>query len=331
MNEKLKKITQGLVQSLEDRLSEVQHFDNSPLPDKAEIAKILEDALALLFPGYYGRELSFDSIEYEIGLQVARLFEKLRAQVLREALHLCRLNKKSCQNCHQYSDQIAEALVSEISTLRDALELDVKAAFRNDPAASGFDEIIFSYPGFLAVAVYRIAHFLHQKGLVLLPRIMTEWAHSQTGVDIHPGATIGEGFFIDHATGVVIGETTLIGDHVTVYQGVTLGALNFPRDAAGNIIRGAKRHPTLEDDVVIYAGATILGGETVIGKGSVVGGNVWLTESVPPNTRVLVAKPELRITTRREIGCNLRNPPTLAPPTCPGKEQSRGAEKKAKL
>ncbi len=296
----IRRLTADILSSFQERLSDVQHFDDSPLPEKKAIYGILEDLLVLLFPGYYGgADLSFGAIEQRIGYRVALIHEHLTAQVYREARHACKFRKASCKHCESYAADITESLLAVLPQLRCRLELDVKAAFKNDPAASGFDEIIFSYPGLLAIAVYRIAHHLHGQGLRLIPRILTEWAHAETGVDIHPGATIGHSFFIDHGTGVVIGETTLIGDRVTLYQGVTIGALNFPRDADGNIIRGAKRHPTIENDVVIYAGATILGGMTTIGEGSVVGGNVWLTESVPPNCRVLLPKSELLITPRK--------------------------------
>ena len=174
---------------------------------------------------------------------------------------------------------------------------DVAAAFVGDPAAKGYHEIVFCYPGLEAVTVYRIAHELLLLDVPLIPRLMTEYAHSKTGIDIHPGARIGPSFFIDHGTGVVIGETCDIGRHVKLYQGVTLGALSFPRDASGNIIRGMKRHPTLEDDVVIYANATILGGDTVIGHHAVIGSNVWLTASVEPYTVVSLEKPQLRMRT----------------------------------
>jgi serine O-acetyltransferase len=172
------------------------------------------------------------------------------------------------------------------------LASDVRAAYEGDPAAKSYDEIVFSYPGVFAVMVYRIAHQLHIQQIPLLPRIMTEYAHSLTGIDIHPGAEIGESFFIDHGTGVVVGETCKIGRNVRLYQGVTLGALSLPRDA-GERLRESKRHPTIEDNVIIYAGATILGGDTVIGARSVIGGNVWITESVPPDTKVLLEKPRL--------------------------------------
>ena len=177
------------------------------------------------------------------------------------------------------------------------LVVDVQAAYDGDPAAPNLSEIIFAYPGLVAVTVYRIAHELQVLGVPLLPRIMTEHAHSLTGIDIHPGANIGPSFFIDHGTGVVIGETTEIGTGVKIYQGVTLGALSFPKDERGKIIRGTKRHPTIEDGVVIYAGATILGGETVIGKGAVIGGNTWVIQSVPPHSRVLNENATTRVET----------------------------------
>ena len=183
----------------------------------------------------------------------------------------------------------------KLSNLRVRLSADVQAAYDGDPAAKSIDEVIFAYPAIFAITVYRLAHELNLQGIPLLPRMMTEHAHSITGIDIHPGAMIGDGFFIDHGTGVVIGETTIIGNRVKLYQGVTLGALSFAMDEEGRMIRGKKRHPTIEDDVVIYSGATILGGTTVIGRGSVIGGNVWLTRSVPPYTRVIISEPELVI------------------------------------
>jgi serine O-acetyltransferase len=176
--------------------------------------------------------------------------------------------------------------------LRGLLATDVRAAYEGDPAAKSFDEIIFSYPGLFAITVYRIAHRLHHQDVPMIPRIMTEYAHSRTGIDIHPGAHIGESFFIDHGTGVVIGETTKIGKRVRLYQGVTLGALSLSREECESL-RNQKRHPTIEDDVIVYANATVLGGKTILGARSVIGGNVWLTESVPPDTEVFLKKPEL--------------------------------------
>ncbi len=217
---------------------------------------------------------------------------------LAHTLH--RLAPHDCPGSHRCAHMVADvdlslAFAEQLPALREMLSADAQAALAGDPAAKSRTEVIATYPGFRAVMVYRLAHTLHRLGVALLPRMMTEWAHSRTGIDIHPAAEIGPRFFIDHGTGVVIGETTHIGAGVTLYQGVTLGALNFPRDADGQIIRGQKRHPTIEDDVVIYAEATILGGDTVIGAGSEIGGNVWLTHSVPPRSRVVApAQVELR-------------------------------------
>jgi serine O-acetyltransferase len=201
---------------------------------------------------------------------------------------------KSC------SEEVTVRFLEALPQVRALLAEDMEAAYEGDPAATGYAEILVSYPSLHAVAIYRLAHELHQAGVPLLPRIMTEHAHTRYGIDIHPGAKIGRRFFIDHGTGVVIGGTTEIGDRVKLYQGVTLGALSFPRDADGKMIRGRKRHPTIEDDVTIYAGATILGGDTVIGRGSTIGGNVWLHESIPPFTRVQIKPPAQRVQTGDE-------------------------------
>ncbi len=190
--------------------------------------------------------------------------------------------------------ELATGLLETLPAIADMVADDVRAAFDGDPAATGFDEIILAYPGVMAIFTYRVAHALHVAGVPLIPRMLTEFAHLETGVDIHPGARIGRSFFIDHGTGIVIGETTDIGNNVKLYQGVTLGALSFPKNERGELIRGTKRHPTVEDDVVIYAGATILGGKTVVGRGSVIGGSVWLTASVPPGTRVTLQGDQLK-------------------------------------
>jgi serine O-acetyltransferase len=300
MKKRFKMAVDKIIQSITVAPRDVQHFDSSPLPDKEEIYRLIHNIFIILFPGYFGHsEMSFDSIEMRIGYRVAKVYEELRPQIYRELIHGCRNEKTPCGQCAKAAEQLVIGFLEKIPEIREDLDLDVKAAFKNDPAAVDFDEIIFSYPGLEAIAVHRVAHFFYTSGLRLIPRIMTEWAHSRTGVDIHPGATIGKSFFIDHGTGVVIGETTNIGNEVTIYQGVTLGALNFPRDKAGQVIRRAKRHPTIEDGVCIYAGATILGGETVIGENSIIGGNVWLTESVPPNTRVLLKKSDLHMSPRK--------------------------------
>ena len=224
------------------------------------------------------------------------LYEALTEQISRAINH----GKKIDDACYVPEREAAECaadFLSQLPRLRETLATDVKAAYDGDPAAVCLDEIIFSYPGIYAVTTYRLAHELYKLRVPLIPRIMTEHAHHRTGIDIHPGTRIGSSFFIDHGTGVVIGGTAIIGNNVKLYQGVTLGAFSFDKDETGQLVRNTKRHPTIEDDVVIYAGATILGGDTVIGRGSVIGGNVWLTHSVPPHTRVLQEAPHLRIIT----------------------------------
>jgi serine O-acetyltransferase len=262
------------------------------------MVQIIEILQEVIFPGYFGKKgLDSHSIKYHVGDSLETAYELLVVEIYRGIRHTCQLSQAVCETVCSHCEEIAETqtikFLEKIPDLRHALATDVRAAYEGDPASRGYDEVIFSYPCIFAIMVFRLAHELHLQGVPLLPRMMTEFAHSKTGIDIHPGATIGNYFFIDHGTGVVIGETTEIGENVKLYQGVTLGALSFPRDETGRVIRGKKRHPTIEDEVVIYAGATVLGGNTVIGKGSVVGGNVWLTHSVPPHTKVLISDPQL--------------------------------------
>ncbi len=272
----------------------IAHFDPIMIPSKESVIEILNDLKEILFPGYFReKKLSPYALRFHIGDMVNRLFEKLAAQITRSIRHECRRLHSICSQCIEGGQKEALEFLKKIPTLRATLAGDVRAAYRGDPAAKSLDEIIFSYPCILAIMVYRVAHELHIQGVPLLPRIMTEYAHSETGIDIHPGAKIGQEFFIDHGTGVVIGETTEIGDRVKIYQGVTLGALSFPTDYQGNLIRGIKRHPTIEDDVTIYANATILG-PTRIGARSVIGGNVWITQPVPPDTVVTMETPHLQ-------------------------------------
>ncbi|MDA8195084.1 MAG: serine acetyltransferase [Thermaerobacter sp.] len=251
-----------------------------------ETSRLLQRLQCLLFP----REHPYSECAGSPS-RVARLellgvvIWDLAHQIHHVTAHDCANAATACQELTRALDS-ATRLSQQLPAIQTTLWSDAQATFDGDPAARDVSEIIATYPGFYATMVYRLAHTLFQAGVPLLPRIMTELAHSQTGIDIHPGATIGSSFFIDHGTGVVIGETCLIGDRVTLYQGVTLGALNFPHDQDGQIIRGQKRHPTIGDDVVIYSGATILGGDTVIGQGSVVGGNVWLTQSIPAYSKV---------------------------------------------
>ena len=276
-----------------------RNVGESSLPSKSNVIEILEGLREILFPGYYSSEqFCWDNIQYFVGSKIDDLFIKLSAEISKSIRHECKEDGHICIECRDKAEKCVTDFFGNIPMLRDLLAEDVNAAYDGDPAAKSLDEIIFSYPGMLAVTTYRIAHELHVQGIPLIPRIMTEYAHGATGIDIHPGAVIGRSFFIDHGTGVVIGETTEIGDRVRLYQGVTLGALSVPKDSDGTSMRGRKRHPTIEDDVTIYAGATILGGETVIGKGSIIGGNVWIVEPVPPGTTVAIEEPELRYKTR---------------------------------
>jgi len=270
-----------------DRHGGTSHnLSGRPLPDRQVVAAILDDLLEVLYPGYYGpREMTEDNVRYYVGERVDRIAFRLRRELYRALHHRCVKNDGNCATCHEGADKLVVTFLGRLAELRRVLARDVRAGFEGDPAATGLDEVIFCYPGLYAITVYRVAHILQSGGAPILPRMMTELAHSRTGVDIHPGATIGESFFIDHGTGVVIGETTFIGDRVRLYQGVTLGALSLSATET-ETLRGHKRHPTIEDDVVIYANATILGGDTVIGKGAVVGGNVWITASVAAGTRV---------------------------------------------
>jgi serine O-acetyltransferase len=294
LKETLPEITDALVATYTE-CSRTSHLGHRPLPSREAVVEILDDLMDILYPGFWRRQnLHMGNVEYHVGDVIDSLHDKLTQQITRALRH-----EYSQQTPHADFEALAQQkaveLLRRLPDLRLLLDEDVQAAFEGDPAAKGFHEIIFCYPGLEAVTVYRIAHEVLLLGVPLIPRMMTEYAHSRTGVDIHPGARIGRGFFIDHGTGVVLGETCDIGNNVKLYQGVTLGALSFPRDAQGNIIRGKKRHPTLEDDVVVYANATILGGETVIGHHSVIGSNVWLTHGVPPNTVVSLEKPSLRI------------------------------------
>ncbi len=264
-----------------------------PIPSKDAIIQIVNQLQRLLYPGYFvSMRLHPANVQYYIGQETATLFDAMSLQIALCIRHECTRNNLPCTHCDERGREEAIAFIKELPDIRVLLAKDVRAAFEGDPAAKSYDEIIFCYPGLLAVTVYRIAHQLLRQGIPLMPRIMCEYVHGLTGIDIHPGARIGESFFIDHGVGVVIGETTEIGNRVRIYQGVTLGALSLPKDEVERL-RGKKRHPTIEDDVVIYAGATILGGETVIGSNSVIGGNVWLTESVPADTRVFINKPDL--------------------------------------
>lgn len=261
------------------------------LPGQKAIIETLELFISILFPGCHDATPVNDSegCHAETEKRITAAAIQLADQAARAfAYYEC--NKPACEacgDCKRKAQEAVSSLLDNLPTVRKTLEEDLLAAYEGDPAARSTMEIVMSYPGFFAITIHRVAHELQKSGVPIIPRVMSEYAHSKTGIDIHPGATIGPGFFIDHGTGVVIGETCTIGRHVKLYQGVTLGARSFAKNPDGTLVKGLKRHPDVEDDVIIYAGATVLGGETVIGKGSVIGASVWVTSSVPPQSRVL--------------------------------------------
>jgi serine O-acetyltransferase len=278
-----------------------QRIGRAFLPDRQRIVDLLVAIRELLFPGYFGggrpggRELRFHT---------GHLLAQVRRDLIEQINH-CLCAGRECTHCanpnpcRRDAERMAERFLASLPRVRTMLALDAQAAYDGDPAATNIDEIVYCYPGYMAITVYRVAHELLALGVPLMPRIMTEHAHSVTGADIHPGAKVGRSFFIDHATGVVIGQTTEIGDHVKIYQGVTLGALSIPKDRRGRAIRGHKRHPTIRDHVTIYANATILGGRTVIGAGVTVSGNTFITESVAARTLVMHEAPRLVVKNKR--------------------------------
>jgi len=274
--------------------------ETTPLPSVVSVMSVVHDIRELLFPGVHGnRRLAPGAAATEYTASLARIQSRLRMEISRALIHSRQVqlrlhNGVDAVSLAPSASSLTDGFLSRLPSLQMLLNRDVDAAFNGDPAAKTRDEIILCYPGIEAITVYRIAHELLTLGIPYLPRIMTEWAHRETGIDIHPGAKIGSAFFIDHGTGVVIGETCEIGAGVTLYQGVTLGAWSFPRDEDGNLIRDTKRHPTLEDRVTVYSNATILGGTTVIGAGSHIGSSVTLSRSIPPNTIVTIEKPSLR-------------------------------------
>jgi serine O-acetyltransferase len=275
---------------------DIDYLAGKDLPSKQSVIEVLEDLLKVLFPGYPGKEdVKNANIRTFLSKSLQTIYARLVDEVDKSLKYACRkLETCPTDACRRQAQQIGQELLEKIPLIRTLLMGDINAAYEGDPAATSTDEVILSYPCVLAIATYRLAHELYNKGVPFIPRIMSEYAHSKTGIDIHPGAKIGRNFFIDHGTGVVIGETAKIGDNVKIYQGVTLGALSFPRDENGAIIKGKKRHPTVGNNVIIYSGATILGGETLIGDHVIVGGNVWLTSSISPDTKVTIVRPEQR-------------------------------------
>ncbi|HET6422460.1 MAG TPA: serine acetyltransferase [Planctomycetaceae bacterium] len=299
LKERLPELTDRIVETYQE-IDTIHHLGHCPLPSVDAVIEIATDVKEILYPGYRKRQnLHFGNVTYHVGDLIDSLHDRLTQQIARALRHdFRRRNSLQCGNVTPDFESVGqEKAVQFLETLpqiRQMLSKDVQAAYDGDPAAGGLDEIIFCYPGLEAVTVYRIAHELHALGVPLIPRMLSEWAHSTTGIDIHPGAAIGHSFFIDHGTGVVIGATCEIAEHVKLYQGVTLGARSFAKDDEGNLVRTTKRHPTIENHVVIYANATILGGDTIIGHHAVIGSSVSLYESVPPNTVVMLEKPSLR-------------------------------------
>ena len=286
------KLIDSIMDSYE-KLGGINRSGAENLPNRANVVTALSDLQALMFPGFkYDEQLDSDNLRYVVAKHINRIISILTPEIQKALLRALAQNcdgDEAVQNraenfknshCFKLAQKAVEALIAAIPDLRAMIQKDAAAITAGDPAARSLGEVILSYPGLEAIIVYRIAHFLYKNGVPTIPRIMTEHTHGKTGIDIHPGAEIGESFFIDHGTGIVIGETTVIGKNVKLYQGVTLGALSLQKE-----LQNKKRHPTIEDDVIIYSNATILGGETVIGKGSVIAGNSWIIESVPPGTR----------------------------------------------
>jgi len=296
---KLRELTRTVVGTYHS-IGGINRIGEKKLPSQAAVVEILDELLAVVFPGYHGEPLPMDAdLEVLVGARLETIGRNLSA-VIERTLKFCHQLECECEQLWELAgdvrgaarfkaaaDEVTMVYLAQLPEIRRLLDLDVRAAYEGDPAATNPEEVILCYPGITAISVHRLAYPLQKLGVPLVPRMMSEWAHHRSGADIHPGADIGERFFIDHCTGVVIGETTSIGNGVKIYQGVTLGALSFNRKPDGTLIKGGKRHPTIGNQVTIYANATILGGETVIGDGAVVGGGTWITESVPAGQKIL--------------------------------------------
>ncbi|AHC13733.1 serine O-acetyltransferase EpsC [Salinispira pacifica] len=295
--DQLEKLTASLLESY-DNIGGLNHIHGPNLPSRLSIQNIIDDLEGLIFPGYKCEEpLDTANIRYSIGERLNRVMKNLTKEITKSLCFQRRLDGDPyCMNdpgsgeiakCRSDSEVLTVQILNQLPAIRSMVHKDVEAALKGDPASRSHEEVILSYPGVEAIMIHRVAHELWIRDIPLIPRMMSEHIHGKTGIDIHPGAQIGESFFIDHATGVVIGETTVIGKNVKIYQGVTIGALSVKKEEANT-----KRHPTIEDDVTIYSGATILGGKTVIGRNSIIGGNVWLTHSVPAGSRIYIRDPE---------------------------------------
>jgi serine O-acetyltransferase len=279
-----------------EKIGGLDHLEGRDLPSKKVVIEILEDLYSILFPGYLGKnDLTKANIRYFLGTGLNSIYTRLTREIEKSLKYICR-KVTDCPHdvCLERAKVVAKEFLEKIPEVRSLLSGDIRAAYEGDPAAVSTEEVILSYPCVIAIATYRIAHELYVLGVPLIPRIMSEYIHSLTGIDIHPGARIGKNFFIDHGTGVVIGETAQIGDNVKLYQGVTLGALSFPKDEKGQVIRGKKRHPTVGNNVVIYSGATLLGPDAIIGDNVVIGANVWVTSPVASGTKIKATRPELK-------------------------------------
>jgi len=315
LKEQLPALTDKIVATYHE-IGTINHLGHCPLPRYDVVIDCIADLKEILYPGYRRREkLHIGNVTYHVGDLIDSLHDKLTTQIARAFRHMAGASDECDRNSNHVDDEedyeakgqaAAIAFLEHLPKLREILALDVQAAYDGDPACSNLDEVIFCYPGLTAITIHRLAHVLYQLDVPYIPRMMAEYAHMRTGIDIHPGARIGKYFFIDHGTGVVIGQTCDIGDHVKIYQGVTLGALSFKTDDSGELLRGdeVKRHPTLGDNVVIYANATVLGGKTDIGHDSVIGSSVWLTRSVVPHTTVVLETPNLNI--RAEVPDELK-------------------------
>ncbi|MBD5137373.1 MAG: serine acetyltransferase [Lachnospiraceae bacterium] len=291
MAEDINQIVESIVESY-DRHQIITKIDRESQPNKSIIVDAIDKLQKIIFPGFFEeKNLKREYIRFYVGELCEDVEYNLNKQIAKAFLCCKKYQEVPSKELKNKTETITNEFMQKIPKIREYLETDVQAAYEGDPAAYSMDEIIYSYPGIYAIMVSRIAHELHLLNVPLIPRIMTEHAHSITGIDIHPGASIGKYFFIDHGTGIVIGETTVIGEHVKIYQGVTLGGLST---SGGQGLKGTKRHPNIEDYVTIYSGASILGGETTIGEGTVIGGNAFVTKSVSANTKVIVKNPELK-------------------------------------
>jgi len=286
LSKKLENISDKFVASYQKDLG-INRIDEMNLPTLAHVVEILDDLMELLFPGYFGKRVpARTNVLFFVQSAIDSLYIRCADEFTRALQFECKMKNCSCEACTEMGEQKALHLLDTLPTIRSQLKLDIQAGYEGDPAAKGPEEIISCYPFVYAIATHRVAHEIYDMEIPLIPRMMSEWSHRRTGIDIHPGAKIGARFFIDHGTGVVIGETAEIGDDVKLYQGVTLGALSFRKNPDGSVIKGGKRHPSIKDRVTVYSGATILGGETVIGEDCVIGANTWITSSVARGTLV---------------------------------------------